>query len=307
MQLSLPPGTNRDDALHILGEVSHDIGDLYTESDHYDADELLYEYLKWASSAVRRLEHVVSPADLDRLVLTRRYDQLLTNRSKLSSSSGKLVDGLLRLELSQRSRAFAEAVRELQAAVVNLGRVAANVVFDTSVFIHHPKKLEELSFFPLTGKVFGPFRLIVPMVVIDELDRLKESGKTQTRWRARYSLAVLDRIFADNRRGKSSATLSSPSPASSASGPRLGDEVIVEIVSDSAHHIRLPNPDDEIVDRALAMEPLVGAHVTLITYDTGQASRARSAGLSFRKLDMPLGPEPGPEPGKEVKRSNRTS
>jgi hypothetical protein len=35
------------------------------------------------------------------------------------------------------------------------------------------------------------------MVVVDELDRLKESKDRQTRWRARYALAVLDRLFAD--------------------------------------------------------------------------------------------------------------
>ena len=39
--------------------------------------------------------------------------------------------------------------------------------------------------------------VLVPMVVVDELDRLKESKDRQTRWRARYALAVLDRLFAD--------------------------------------------------------------------------------------------------------------
>ena len=39
--------------------------------------------------------------------------------------------------------------------------------------------------------------MLVPIVIVDELDRLKESKDKWVRWRAGYTLAVLDRLFAD--------------------------------------------------------------------------------------------------------------
>jgi hypothetical protein len=56
--------------------------------------------------------------------------------------------------------------------------------------------------------------------------------------------------------------------------------------------VRLQINDDEIVDRALAIEPLASRKVTLLTYDTGQSTRARTAGLSVVKLRKPIGEEP---------------
>lgn len=40
-----------------------------------------------------------------------------------------------------------------------------------------------------------PIHIIVPIIVVDELDRLKESSNRFTRWRAGYSLAALDRLL----------------------------------------------------------------------------------------------------------------
>jgi len=55
-------------------------------------------------------------------------------------------------------------------------------------------------------------------------------------------------------------------------------EITIELVFDPSGHVRLPINDDEIIDRALAIEPLADRKVSLLTYDTGQFTRARSAG-----------------------------
>jgi hypothetical protein len=57
-------------------------------------------------------------------------------------------------------------------------------------------------------------------------------------------------------------------------------------------HTRLPINDDEIIDRALAIATLADRNVTLLTYDTGQSTRARSAGLLVVKLRKEIGEEP---------------
>jgi hypothetical protein len=73
-------------------------------------------------------------------------------------------------------------------------------------------------------------------------------------------------------------------------------EVTIEMVFDPPGHTRLSITDDEIIDRALAVESLAGRKVTLLTYDTGQSTRARNAGLQVLKLRQEIGDEPTPVP-----------
>ncbi|CAM5398712.1 hypothetical protein SVIOM74S_08926 [Streptomyces violarus] len=111
------------------------------------------------------------------------------------------------------------------------------------------------------------------MVVVDELDRLKESRDRQVRWRAGYSLAVFNRDLESNE--------------------RLG-RVKVEVLFDNPGHVRLPDEDDEIVDRALAVHTIAAGSAQLVTYDTGMAMRGKWANLPVLKLrtDAGTGPEP---------------
>jgi hypothetical protein len=52
-----------------------------------------------------------------------------------------------------------------------------------------------MEFAPLLKIWEDPVHVLVP-VVVDELDRLKNSTDRHERWRAGYTLAVLDRVFA---------------------------------------------------------------------------------------------------------------
>ncbi|GAA4588482.1 hypothetical protein GCM10023194_40240 [Planotetraspora phitsanulokensis] len=65
------------------------------------------------------------------------------------------------------------------------------------VFVHGPK-VEDLDLSQhLSEWEEYPVRIIVPMVVVDELDALKESKDRHARWRARYTLAFLDARITD--------------------------------------------------------------------------------------------------------------
>jgi len=68
---------------------------------------------------------------------------------------------------------------------------------------------------------------------------------------------------------------------SASAAPRACRSAVdMEILYDPPGHVRLPVNGDEIVDRTLAAGPLAGKAVTLVTFDTGQAFRAREADLS---------------------------
>jgi rRNA-processing protein FCF1 len=129
-------------------------------------------------------------------------------------------------------------------------------------------------------------RLLVPIAVVDELDRAKRNDKN--RWRAGYSLAFIIKVV----RERDGVLREAESGSGHDEPPRGG--VAVEIVLDPPGHRRMPEPDDEIVDRALSVQLRAGTTVTMVTYDTGMSLRVTHAGLNVIKLDKDLGPEPAP-------------
>lgn len=251
-----------------------------------NAYERLLAYVEWTSAAVRMLGKQVSNADLDRLVLTERYRLLLAGLVDTMTSTERpvqrVVNGLVSLELDERVADLEAAIKALQSQIARWSAYEHYVVPDTSFYIHHKDKLEDVDFGPLINVWQSEVTVLVPIVIVDELDRLKESKDKRVRWRAGYTLAVLDRLFVDGVvRARLRAGDVVPGP-----GGLTRSEVTIEPLFDPPRHVRLPGNDDEIIDRALA-----DRKVTLLTYDTGQSARARNADLQVIKLSQDIGEE----------------
>ena len=124
--------------------------------------------------------------------------------------------------------------------------------------------------------------VVIPAMVIDELDSLKRSGKQETRSAARRALIQLDEHFASGNTSQPLRTVPG------------GGTARITAYLDDIEHVRLPSPDSEIIDRTLALQgrmPLPGPRrVRLLTGDTGMLLRARQAGIECVKL-----PTPAPE------------
>ncbi|MEU9685353.1 PIN domain-containing protein [Amycolatopsis japonica] len=286
------PGIDRNNLLNALRDVRDKAFTLRGGSVGGNAYEWLLAYLSWASDAVSALGQQISSADLDRLVLTTRYEQLLSGVGTLAGThTTRLVNLLVSQELQQRVDAFEEAVLTLQQHINRWSQSDYFVVADSSFYIKHPDKLEAVDLAKVVDFHDGPIHLLFPMAVVDELDRLKESKDRHLRWRAGYTLAVLDRLF---QGGAETARLrEADRDVQRTTGIRRG-EVNVEILFDPPEHVRLPISDDEIVDRAAAVQPLVRRQVVLLTYDTGQSSRGRKAGLKVVKLSRVVEEESEP-------------
>ena len=287
------PGVNRENLLKSLQSVYTDVYNLRGGGGAArNAYEGLLAYVEWTSAAVRMLGNQVSNSDLDRLVLTERYRLLLAGLVGTMTSTERpvqrVLNGLVSLELDERVEDFEAAIKALQGQIARWSGYGHYVVPDTSFYIHHKDKLEDVDFGPLINVWQSEVTVLVPIVIVDELDRLKESKDKWVRWRAGYTLAVLDRLFAN---GTGRARLR---PGDVVPGPDglTRSEVTIELVVDPPGHVRLPGNDDEIIDRALAVEPLADRKVTLLTYDTGQSMRARNAGLQAVKLSKDIGEEP---------------
>ena len=287
------PGVNRENLLKSLQSVYTDVYNLRGGGGAArNAYERLLAYVEWTSAAVRMLGNQVSNSDLDRLVLTERYRLLLAGLVGTMTSTEqpvqRVLNGLVSLELDERAEDFEAAVKALQGQIARWSGYGHYVVPDTSFYIHHKDKLEDADFGPLINVWQSEVTVLVPIVIVDELDRLKEAKDKWVRWRAGYTLAVLDRLFAEST-GRARLR---PGDVMPGADGLTRSEVKIELVVDPPGHVRLPDNDDEIIDRTLAIEPLADRKVTLLTYDTGQSMRARHAGLKAVKLSKDIGEEP---------------
>jgi hypothetical protein len=298
------PGTGRDNLLKTLREVHNAAYNLRGGGGPGPAQGHLAAYIEWATLAVQQLGNQITAADLDHLVLTRGYERLLSavgSMTGLDIGTQRVLNGLVSLELTQRVDALDGAIKALDAQIARWSRPGVFVIADTSVYIEHEDKLKDLDLAPMLKIWEDPVHVIVPIVIVDELDGLKRSKTNYERWRAGYTLAVLDRVFASST-GPAQLRAEDFSALSSGGIPR--GEITIELVFDPPGHVRLPINDDEIIDRALVIQPLAGREVTLLTYDTGQSTRARAAGLHVLKLTHPIGDEP---PRETTRRRERSS
>ena len=238
----------------------------------------LLSYLEWAGRAARMLGYQISQADLAALVLNRRYEVLLGSFSTMAATETavqRVVNDLVSLELDERVKDFDAAIATLKAYQTRWSSLGDLLVLDTNFYVEHPDEVQDVDLAQLTAATTPGWKahVLVPLLVVDELDRLKRDN------RARTALKTLNTVFAQ-------VSEAQPMGRLRADAPNLGP-VTMEILFDPPEHERLPDNDAEIVDRALAVQILSGRDVTMVTYDTSMAFRARQSGLKDLLLTQP--------------------
>lgn len=119
-----------------------------------------------------------------------------------------------------------------------------------------------------------PLMLAVPMLVVDELDNLKDRGSAKQQERARSALKYLYGLL-----GEQPAVT-----ATVAAGGTDTGAVRIRLMPDPYRHRRLPRHDDELVERARSLRRFVERQTHFVTYDAGAAFRAQLAGLTAHRL-----------------------
>lgn len=290
--VQLKPGTTAPAGIAALEDASRSANNI-VGAGGVPIDRL-NAYRPWSSQQIRALSHHLTTSAVDELVATRRY-WLLQSLDPIAyglPAIGELVD----LELAECIAAIDQAAAELRNQArawsewrgLNIdGSPFHAVVLDTNVLLRHSESLIDipwnvgLNVFPHVTIALG-----VPMVVVEELDRLKDSNgamyvgdeKLAVRTLARQALRTLDRVFQagylnwqirQRRRGED----------------RLYGELHAILMIDDLHHARLADADLEIIDQAIRLRPFT-AEVALATYDQAMIFRARSTGLkAFRPTD----------------------
>jgi predicted ribonuclease YlaK len=176
---------------------------------------------------------------------------------------------MLHTELQELSMFFMECANELRRLKERFrGHRGRSLVLDTNDFLHY-HRFDKIPWAALYGQ---PVRVVIPHVVVDELDRKSYGEGTKVVKRARGVYKVLE-SYMDSMDSAGFAT--------------LADGVTtLEILTDELGHQRLANNDDEIVAQAaLLQQAIAPVAVTIITRDIGMRARARTRLLKAAKLD----------------------
>jgi predicted ribonuclease YlaK len=154
--------------------------------------------------------------------------------------------------------------RRIERATGAAGHIA---VVDTHLLLHFLPP-EQVDWKETVG--FEPVRLFLPIIVVDELDELKYTGKDRVRGKARAALANVERAIG---------------PGGSPGAVREGVTIEAELsLSDDP---RDPDSDRSIISVCIELEQLAGTpnSVSLVTGDAGM--RLRATQRDVRAVAMP--------------------
>jgi len=225
------------------------------------AHEVLNNYLRWTEDAAGQLGNVLPRSTVTDLLHTPAYWHF----RGADGTQPRLIPALLR-ELDTQKATLEEIAAGLVAAEIRwaggLGEAYTIAVPDTTMFLNGDAPFEDIDWRQVTNSR-PSVRVVVPLAVVDELDRLKRQGNNTTSKLARYSINWLDEHlpFAVDQR------------------TRLATEGIykttIEVLVEDTPR-RLPDADLSIIASAQQLGTLAGAPTTLVTRDLGMALRARA-------------------------------
>jgi rRNA-processing protein FCF1 len=262
--MRLAPGaTLTEAARHLAGAIE--------ELDKLGPAPLSSVYLAWAETCEERLGTVFAEPDITARLHTQRHwylyrhnetdDRWINTNLPVPDPSAQEAAAQLAL-LTELAR----QVKQLSALAERPGRV---LVYDTNSLMHYQPP-DTIGWAALAKA--PTVRLVVPLVVIDELDRKQHEGSDKMAQRARSALRALDKILDGTRPGEAAAL------------PGRAD-VIIEILMDERGHRREASADDEVIERGVLMAQITDAPATVVTTDTGMRLRAQQAGLRVLRLD----------------------
>jgi len=260
--ISLGPEGDGRQVVEALENLERSLANIWSASS--TSNDARNAYVACIDQGVRVLRWQLGRRDLEELLLTRRYWALTADQAPTPSLSD-----VLNTEAEDRRYELRRVINALSASIARWSGAELLVVPDSSAFYAAPLRLGEWDIrASLSLGSDQRVRLLLPMVVVDELDRLKENPQPHKRWRAGQALRVITGTVGDGLWGQM---------ARQNKGAPQG--VTLEVLVDPAGHHRLPIADDEIVERASAIAAVAGKPLTLLTSDTGQAMRGRHAGL----------------------------
>lgn len=249
---------------------SRRLAEVIADLDKLGRSPLCSEYLAWVDACETRPRAMFAEPDITARLHSPRYVYLYRHDEADDRwvNTNLLVPDPAGQEAAAQIaylKSVAAQVRQLEVLSERPGRV---LVYDTNSLMHHqpPEAID----WPAVAKGRA-VRIVVPLVVVDELDRKQHEGSKEMSQRARRALRALDRMLDGTQPGAATPVPGRPGAS-------------IEVLLDEAGHRREASADEEIIERSIAAGTDHRRSVTVVTADTGMRLRAQAAGLHVVRL-----------------------
>jgi PIN domain len=284
--MRLRPGFTLTQAIQtlerLLRELETDLANVYNSG--------WRRYPDWLASTERTLRGLFADSALADALYSERCWRILEfvgamdrqHEPRYEAQATRLLESELRVQ-QERLQAALEDLRLFQP-MADADPPAVPLVWDTNVLVHFDPFREELDQAAWCEIAQVPpgagFRVVIPVLVLDELDRAAHSGDRRMNKRARAAQRHLQPFAEHLLTGK---------PQEIRRGVPW---MTVEILPDAPGHRPRPDKDDELLDRAEFLHQLTGQRVLFLTADRGmqvdgQVRELLPAGFKVRMLPMP--------------------
>lgn len=278
----LRPGTNCDDAIKFLQNLTtgglngvqsavphfpYTPFNVSSTSERHAQDAAVgharRKYDEWTLTASTQLLKLFADRSVAARVRGDRYSYIVHGQFP-SDRWAQLIHG----EIQELRTYFMELTNDLFAMQErHKNHRVRTLVLDTNDLLHW-SRYDTIPW----EKAYRPGTVVViPHVVVDEIDKKSYTVNGNVRKRARAVFSLLEETMT----------------AIETTGEyRTPGGTVIEILRDEPGHVRLPNNDDEIVARASYLQQAIApTPVTVITGDNGMRARALAWGLKAGKLD----------------------
>jgi len=266
----LRDGTEIDRAIETLLGQGQNAENIANTSGGRRPSEMVQEYLRWAETAESQLRNVLVVEDVAAIIYTDRHWVLARSRG----DEPRLISMAL-AELHDQGRTLTDYATKLKREHERWRYIPGTLVVpDTNIFLRPDRSVPDIDW-PVVMNSRVDVRLIVPIIVIHELDRLKRQGNSSTAKSARAALRWLSEVLPPEPTARSIPW--------SASSPTTTVEVYV--------HDGPSRPDDAdsvIINVTKWLRLIANRATTLVTYDLGMRLRANSQNVPTKQL-----PDPG--------------
>jgi PIN domain len=252
------PGTV-EYAIQAIRALQDDLGDCRAR---HDEQARRYAFLAWCQDQARpKLESLFDPGEELLAELESAYHRLVFARP----ITQRQLSGRLKRQYSTWEQRLEQVEDELRAQQKLVSSPGHPIVLDTSVFMEC-EPFRAFCWHALSPALAsGPIRLLVPILVLDELDGLMQGRKAERREKARAARGELRHLYG--------ATPTEPAPL-----PGQADVTIEVLLGGDWHQARSSNVA-EIIDQALRVRELTGKATLLASRDHRRLRRAAAAGL----------------------------
>lgn len=264
---SLASGRGGQAVLQVLQRLSNDVKNLRSAGPGYQ--DVLSRYMQWVSSAETQLRSVFDENAAVDALHTRRYWFLLGLDP--AAAPWRILNDELEHQGSTLDRYVQQLNHEIEA--FRLEEEERAVVIDTNFFLHY-QRIDQINW-PKHLKAKGGHRIVIPAVVIKELDEKKYHPNESLSRRAAGTIRFLYDLRGD-------AHPEEPVRLNGRSAAK------VQILLDPAEHHRSATADDEILNRAEHLASVAGGRVTVGSADYGVHLAAAVRGLDAWRPDDSL-------------------